>query len=120
MADVGVETVRYYQRQGLLEQPIKALGGQRRYAPDHVKRLLFIKRAQALGFTLAEIRGLLQLADGSCCPEVRSLAVRKVQFIEAKLAVLTAMHQALNELIHECDANTSDTRCPIIDLLDQD
>lgn len=120
MADVGVETVRYYQRQGLLEQPSKALGGQRRYAHDHVKRLRFIKRAQALGFTLAEINDLLQLADGSCCPEVRSMAVHKVQLIEAKLAVLTALHQALNELIRECDANSSDTCCPIIDLLGQD
>jgi MerR family mercuric resistance operon transcriptional regulator len=119
-ADVGVETVRYYQRQGLLEQPSKALGGQRRYAPDHVKRLRFIKRAQALGFTLAEIRGLLQLADGRGCAAVRSLAVHKVQLIERKLADLTAIHQALSELIHECDANVSNTCCPIIDLLDQD
>ncbi|MDT4804800.1 Mercuric resistance operon regulatory protein [compost metagenome] len=120
LADVGVETVRYYQRQGLLEQPSKTLGGQRHYAPDQVKRLRFIKRAQALGFTLAEISGLLQLADGRCCGEVRSLAAHKVQLIETKLDALLAMHLALNELIHQCDANADTMRCPIIDLLNRD
>ncbi|WP_044871351.1 MerR family transcriptional regulator [Pseudomonas sp. LFM046] len=119
LAGIGVETVRYYQRQGLLEQPSKAAGGQRRYAPDQVKRLRFIKRAQSLGFTLAEISGLLQLADGHCCAEVRSLAIHKVQLIETKLTALLAMHQALNGLIHKCDANSDTMSCPIIDLLNR-
>ncbi|MNE55328.1 Mercuric resistance operon regulatory protein [compost metagenome] len=96
------------------------MGGQRRYAPDQVKRLRFIKRAQALGFTLTVINDPLQLAEGRCCAEVRSLAVHKVQLIETKLAAFLAMHQALNELIHECDANADTMRCPIIELLNRD
>ncbi|AOE85175.1 MerR family transcriptional regulator [Pseudomonas sp. TCU-HL1] len=120
LAGVGVETVRYYQRQGLLEQPAKSVDGQRRYTPDQVKRLRFIKRAQSLGFTLAEVSSLLALADGRCCADVRSLAAHKAQLIEAKLTALAAMHRALNELIRQCDANTGDVNCPIIELLIQD
>ncbi|MCO6057249.1 Hg(II)-responsive transcriptional regulator [Pseudomonas sp. MOB-449] len=120
LAGVGVETVRYYQRQGLLEQPAKSVGGQRRYTPDQVKRLRFIKRAQSLGFSLAEVSSLLTLADVRCCADVRSLAAHKAQLIETKLTALAAMQRALNELIRQCDANTGNVSCPIIELLTRD
>ncbi|MDH4554649.1 MerR family transcriptional regulator [Pseudomonas sp. BN417] len=120
LAGVSVETVRYYQRRDLLELPARLAGGQRRYGPDQVKRLHFIKRAQSLGFTLAEVLSLLELADGRCCADARALAVRKLQLIETKLAELTAMRQALGELIHQCDLNTGEMACPIIQAMNRD
>ena len=73
-AGVNVETIRYYQRRGLVEEPTKPLGGQRRYSAAAVKRVVFIKRAQQLGFTLEEVKGLLRLEDGQSCGETRTLA----------------------------------------------
>lgn len=70
-AGVNVETIRYYQRRGLLDEPAKPLGGHRRYPVDMVKRLRFIKRAQALGFTLSEVGGLLTLDESCACAETR-------------------------------------------------
>ncbi|MDH4559554.1 MerR family transcriptional regulator [Pseudomonas sp. BN411] len=119
-AGVGVETVRYYQRRGLLEEPRKGMGGQRRYAPDQLKRLCFIKRAQALGFTLAEVSSLLAIADGQHCMDARMLAVEKLHVIEMKLAALTAMHQALCALVQRCEVNPSEQACPLIETLIED
>lgn len=81
-AGVSVETIRYYQRRDLLEEPEKPLGGYRRDPSDMEKRVRFIKRAQALGFRLEEVAGLLRLDALTACTETRELAARKLELIE--------------------------------------
>ncbi|ODT86202.1 MAG: Hg(II)-responsive transcriptional regulator [Nitrosomonadales bacterium SCN 54-20] len=117
VAGVNIETIRYYQRRGLLDEPTKPVGGHRRYSAHEAKRVRFIKRAQALGFTLAEVGGLLTLDDACACKETRALAARKLALIEQKMADLAAMRQVLDGLVQECDAGNGGTACPIIDVL---
>ena len=119
-AGVNVETIRYYQRRGLLAEPAKPTNGHRRYAPALAKHLRFIKRAQALGFTLDEIASLLSLDEARACAETREMAARKLELIRSKLADLTAMRKALSTLIRECDSAGSTGACPIIHALGTD
>ena len=112
-ADVGVETVRYYQRRGLLETPSEA-GGMRRYSDDHVDRLRFIKRAQTVGFTLEEVADLLSLNDNRDHRVARQLAAEKIQDIELRITRLGKMADALRELVRECECGGEDMPCPII------
>lgn len=119
-AGVNIETIRYYQRRGLLGEPPKPLGGHRRYAPEQAKRVRFIKRAQALGFTLDEVGALLTLDAACACGDTRALAVRKRTLIERKMADLAAMHQVLGDLVRQCDAGDGGATCPIIDVLEKD
>lgn len=119
-AGVNIETIRYYQRRGLLEEPAKPPGGHRRYSAKQAERLRFIKRAQALGFTLTEVDGLLTLDGAAACQETRALAAQKLVLIEQKLADLADMRQALDALIRQCLANGSSATCPIIDVLTRD
>jgi len=119
-AGVNVETIRYYQRRGLLVEPRKPLNGQRRYPAELTKRVRFIKRAQVLGFTLEEIAGLLRLEEAHACAETRNLAGRKLQIIESKLADLTAMRKALAKLLRQCDSPGTKSGCPIIHALTTD
>lgn len=118
-AGVSIETIRYYQRRGLLLEPPKPLGGHRRYAMDEVKRLRFIKRAQALGFTLTEVGRLLHLDKACACAETQILAVRKLSLIEQKMTDLAAMQQVLSGLVQQCSAGDGKATCPIIDVLAQ-
>ena len=113
-AGVNVETIRYYQRRGLLDEPAKPLGGQRHYGPAAAMRVRFIKRAQQLGFTLDEVKGLLLLEDGQSCRETRLLAERKLALIEARIADLTRMRRLLKGLIEECSDGKRPRSCPII------
>jgi MerR family transcriptional regulator, mercuric resistance operon regulatory protein len=117
---VNVETIRYYQRRGLLEEPSKPSGGFRRYPLESVKRVLFIKRAQGLGFTLEEILGLLVLDEGKACLETREVAAHKLELIEQKIADLSKMRKALSRLVRACDVSTAGAPCPIIHLLADD
>lgn len=119
-AGVNIETIRYYQRRGLLDEPEKPLGGHRRYAPEQSNRVRFIKRAQALGFTLDEVGALLMLDAACCCTETRALADRKRMLIERKMADLAAMHKALGDLVRQCDTSDGGVSCPIIDVLAKD
>ena len=119
-AGVNIETIRYYQRRGLLDEPPKPLGGHRRYAPNQAKRVRFVRRAQALGFTLDEVGMLLTLDAACACTDTRALAARKRGLIERKMADLTAMYQALGKLIQQCDAGSGMRPCPIIDVLERD
>lgn len=114
-AGVNVETVRYYQRRGLLPKPGKPAAGHRRYAPETLARLRFIKRAQELGFTLREIAELLKL-DGAACGEARGLADRKRVDIEARMKDLAAMRRALDRLLRACRTGGRAT-CPLIESL---
>ncbi len=116
-ANVNVETIRYYQRRGLLAEPAKPLGGHRRYSDQEVSKLRFIKRAQVLGFTLKEIENLLKLDGGNCCSETHDLAVHKLELIEAKMADLAAMRAVLTGLVRQCDIGDKQGECPIIHAL---
>jgi MerR family mercuric resistance operon transcriptional regulator len=98
-AGVNVETIRYYQRRGLLDEPKKPLGGYRRYPSDTVKRVRFIKRAQGLGFTLEEVAGLVRLDAAGACAETREVAAHKLALIEVKLSELGAMREGLAALV---------------------
>lgn len=116
LAGVNVETIRYYQRRGLLNEPKKPLGGYRRYPAETAKRVRFIKRAQALGFTLEEITGLLRLDAASACAETRELAAHKLALIEQKLAELAPVRKGLAALVSQCDKGGK-RPCPIIQVL---
>jgi MerR family mercuric resistance operon transcriptional regulator len=113
-ADVNVETIRYYQRRGLLDEPSKRLGGHRRYSPSAATRVRFIKRAQQLGFTLEEIKDLLLLEDGQSCRETRMLAEHKLDLIEQRIVELSRMRRLLKGLIAECVEGKRPRSCPII------
>ena len=119
-AGVNVETIRYYQRRGLLEEPTKPLGGYRNYPMGIVKRIRFIKRAQALGFTLGDVTGLLHLNDTDACAKTRDLAAKKLALIEQKLSELATMRDALAKLVAQCDRKLKRAACPIIEILETD
>lgn len=115
-AGVHVETIRYYQRRGLIAQPAKPVQGHRSYPQATLARILFIKRAQGLGFTLEEIANLLCLNDRPCA-QVQALAEHKLGSVKEKLADLKRLELALHELLSQCRHNDDDSRCPIIDAL---
>ncbi|MDH4174732.1 MAG: Hg(II)-responsive transcriptional regulator [Betaproteobacteria bacterium] len=116
-AGVNVETIRYYQRLNLLEEPAKPPGGVRRYAEDAIARIQFIKRAQDLGFSLAEIRRLLRLGDPQSCGEARALASEKLALVESRVADLQRLRGVLKDLIGRCDQRRGKVACPIIESL---
>ena len=113
-AGVNVETIRFYQRRGLLAEPDKPLGGIRRYGETDVERVLFIKAAQRIGFTLDEIAQLLQLDDGAHCSEARAIAERKLDDVRKRLADLQRMETALAQLVDRCAARRGKVSCPLI------
>jgi len=115
-AGVGVETVRYYQSRGLLRVPA-ASGGFRVYPTAAISRIAFIKRAQALGFTLDEVRSLLDLEDGRNRRAVQSVTQARLGQIEDKLADLHRMREVLSELLHRCRQAGPTQACPIIETL---
>lgn len=117
IGDVNVETIRYYQREKLLPTPKRLHGAIRRYSEEELKHLLFIKRAQVLGFSLTEITLLLQLAEGEHCAETQALAEKKLDVIKQKLADLLAIESALKKLIAACHKGKNGCGCPIIDNL---
>ncbi len=117
---VNVETIRYYQRRALLEEPSKPNGGFRRYREEAVKRILFIKKAQTLGFTLEEIQGLLTLDERKACMETRDIAARKLELIQQKIADLSKIRKALTRLVRSCDKSAVGAPCPTIHLLTDD
>ena len=119
-ADVNVETIRYYQRRGLVDEPPKPLGGHRRYTATAAARVRFIKRAQQLGFTLEEVKELLLLEDGQSCREARTLAERKLGLIEKRVADLNRMRRSLRGLIAQCAEGKRPRSCPIIATLSAD
>ncbi len=119
-AGVNVETVRYYQRIGLLSLPKRNYGSIRRYSADDLKRVRFIKRSQALGFSLDEVALLLGLSDGKHCAETKALAERKLTMVEEKIADLTAIQRVIKGLVTRCLKGSRGCGCPIIDALVDD
>ena len=113
-----IETVRYYERIGLLPPPPRSKGGHRIYNRDHLKRLTFICRGRELGFTLKQVRGLLRLVDGGdySCGEVKALTLDHLGKIQRKVADLRRMARVLKEMAAQCEGGTVPD-CPIIDTL---
>jgi len=113
-AGVGVETVRYYERRGLVPQPGRGAGAYRRYGKDHVDRIRFVKRAQALGFSLDEVATLLELEDGTDRRSIRRIAAARLEETRRRIADLKRIERVLGHLLHECEAHARAPRCPII------
>jgi MerR family mercuric resistance operon transcriptional regulator len=114
----NIETIRYYERIGLLPRPARSQGGHRMYGVGHLKRLGFIRRARDLGFTVEEIRALLRLVDerDQPCAEVRDVASSHLVDVRAKIAALRRMERALKEMVSQCDADRT-PECPLLEVL---
>jgi len=115
-AGVSVETVRYYERTGLIDQPVKPANGFRRYDETILDRILFIKKAQTLGFTLDEIKHLLVLSVGNCV-EIQSLAEVKLEDVQLKIRSLQQLESVLADLVRQCRAHVDKADCPIVEAL---
>lgn len=116
-AGVGVETVRYYQRRGLLAEPPRPLGGIRRYRERDLGQLRFIRHAQELGFALVEITELLALDEGRECAEARRIAEAKLATVRDRLARLRSIERLLAEQVRACARSRGRSRCPLIEAL---
>lgn len=118
-AGVGVETIRFYEREGLLRQPPRKPGRYRQYDDSTIARIHFIQRAKLLGFTLAEIRELIQLdeRDDAECGDLRDRARVKLTAVEQKIADLERMRSALNDLIAACRTSVPLSQCPVMECL---
>jgi len=119
-AHVNLQTIRYYERRGLLPAPPRTASNYRVYSRDTVRKVRFIKRAQELGFTLDEIKELLSLraAPGARCDDVRERAEAKLQDIHLRIRTLRAMRTALAQLVVECSGAAPVAECPILEALD--
>ncbi len=113
-AGVNVETIRFYQRKGLLPEPEKPNGGIRRYTAVDVSRLKFVRSAQRLGFSLDEVAQLLTLEDGTHCKETAAFAGLHLADVRARLADLKRMESALSKLVKDCGAHPDSLSCPLI------
>jgi MerR family mercuric resistance operon transcriptional regulator len=113
-AGVNVETIRFYQRKGLLLKPEKPCGSIRRYGAADVTRVRFVKSAQRLGFSLDEIADLLRLEDGTHCGEASSLAEHQLMDIREKIAGLRRMEAVLDQLVRAWDSRRGNTSCQLI------
>lgn len=118
-AGVHVETVRYYQRRGLLREPARPAGGVRRYDATDVNRLLFIRRAQAMGFSLEEIAELAELKGQNACEHTRQMTELKLADVRRKITELRRLERELAQLAAECADSSSDACCPTLDRLEK-
>lgn len=119
-AGVNVETIRFYQRRGLLSEPPKTDGGFRYYERSTISRVRFVKRAQALGFSLDEIAGLLDLQESSACEPTHAAAIHKLSLVDERITDLKRIRARLKTLIQQCETGTSASGCPIIESLGAD
>jgi MerR family mercuric resistance operon transcriptional regulator len=115
---VKTETIRYYERIGVMPKPRRSASGYRIYGPDHLKRLTFVRRGRELGFGLDELRELLRLVDGHAytCAQVRDLALEHLAEIRRKIADLRRLQNVMNDMAAACSGDRS-PECPIIDAL---
>jgi len=116
LVGVNVETVRYYQRIGLIDEPSAPRNGYRKYSVEIAEKIIFIKRAKRLGFSLKEIGELMKIGDGHC-DDVRERAERKRLQIEAQIRDLQALRNTLDALIAECRSGRNEQHCPLVDAL---
>ncbi len=115
-AEVNIETVRYYQRFGIIDEPAKPLDGYRIYPHETVARLHFIKRAKQLGFSLKEISELLEIGDGRC-EDIRMRAETKREHVEKQIKDLKKLKKTLDTLIKSCQFDNDTAHCPIVETL---
>lgn len=122
LGGVNLETIRYYEREGLLPKPPRTEAGYRLFPSDTARRLRFIKRAQELGFSLSEIRDLLTLRmkPGTKREHIRSRAEAKITDIEQKIRALEAMKKTLRKMTERCDGCGPLSECPILESLDEE
>jgi MerR family transcriptional regulator, copper efflux regulator len=122
LAGVGVETVRFYEREGLIDEPSRRESGYRQYPEETVRRLRFIRRAKELGFTLKEIKELLalRLDPETTCADVRNRAQVKISNIVEKIWTLTKMKEALEKLTLACSGRGPVSECPILEAMKDD
>lgn len=115
-AQVNTQTLRYYERRGLLPEPERSPSGYRAYSADAVRLVRFVKRAQALGFTLEEIEELLHLAGGgpAACEEATAMARTRITDLEQRIAQLVGMRDALTQLVDTCEQPRDQRDCPIL------
>lgn len=113
-AGVNVETIRFYQRKGLLPEPDRPYGSIRRYGESDVARVKFVKSAKGMGFSLEEVAGLLKLEDGTHCDEARVLAEQKLKDVREKLGDLRRIESALARLVDDCCESHGTISCPMI------
>ena len=118
-AGVHVETIRYYQRIGLIPEPQKPQGGHRRYSPSVMERITFIRRAQQLGFSLEEVKKLLGYSEGRNRKEVRQIAENKYEMLGARVDQLNEMRRKLKRLIDLARSAKGSGPCPIIESLQE-
>jgi MerR family mercuric resistance operon transcriptional regulator len=118
-AGINLETIRYYERIGLMPEPGRTECGHRSYAAAHVRRLAFIRRARELGFALEDIRTLLELAEPGrvSCGQVQKLAARHLHTVRSKLADLAKMEKLLAKTVAQCSRDGS-SACPVLEMLD--
>ena len=116
-AEVNVETIRFYQRRGILAEPPKKLGGLRYYGEDAIERVRFIKRAQSLGFSLEEVIALLALEKSVACAKTHDAAEKKLKIVEGRIRDLERIGTTLKKLIAQCEKGSPDVSCPIIESL---
>ena len=116
-AEVNVETIRFYQRRGILAEPPKQLGGLRYYDETAIERVRFVKRAQSLGFSLEEVIALLALHTSNACATTHDAAEKKLQMVEDRIHDLEQIRTTLKKLIGECKESIADVSCPIIESL---
>lgn len=121
-AEVPLQTIRYYERRGLLPSPPRSPSGYRMYGPEALRRLQFIRQAQRLGFTLREIQELLDLrVEGEAsCQEVRAVARRKLESVRERIRQLQALEEVLDRLARICPGEGPLSACPILDLLEKE
>ena len=119
-AGVNVETIRFYQRKGLMPEPEKPYGSIRRYGAAELARVRFIKSAQRLGFSLEEVGELLKLEDGARCSEARQLAEQKLVDVRQKLSDLQRIESVLAGLVARCSAVRGRVNCPLIASLQEE
>lgn len=119
---IGVETVRFYEKSGLIDEPPRTEAGYRQYPEDTASRVRFIRHAKELGFTLTEIKELLNLRldPRTTCEDVRQVAEEKLRNVRAKIQSLQAIEMALGELIGACAVGGPDGECPILEALEPD
>ena len=120
LTQVGIETIRFYERQGLIDQPPRKPSGYRQYPPETVERIRFVRRAKQLGFTLKEIKELLSLRidPNSTCGDIRERSLVKIGDIESRIQTLQRMKQSLKELTLACDGQGTVSECPILESLE--
>lgn len=115
---VNVETIRYYERIGIMPAPTRSASGYRMYSPDHLKRLMFVRRGRELGFGIDELRDLLRLVDGHTytCAQIHELTLQHVVSVRRKIADLRRLQRVLDDMAAQCSGDQI-PECPIIDTL---